>query len=169
MHFDARAVVAYDPPVADLAANWLCRSARVEEVLRMKHTAARSKSDASSRSERKDTTRQRVFRKPIASSTSVRLEKRLAKGSLKSSARKVSGPDRRSLFFALLGVDESRKTCPEGAGASRPPMASTKHGGLQIGRNCGVLHATRPSANMSFIIPDSSFRSGSKQLMRSVS
>ena len=164
MHFDARAVVAYDPPVADLAANWLCRSARVEEVLRMKHTAARSKSDASSRSERKDTTRQRVFRKPIASSTSV-----LAKGSLKSSARKVSGPDRRSLFFALLGVDESRKTCPEGAGASRPPMASTKHGGLQIGRNCGVLHATRPSANMSFIIPDSSFRSGSKQMMRSVS
>jgi hypothetical protein len=99
----------------------------------------------------------------------VRLEKRLAKGSLKSSARKVSGPDRRSLFFALLGVDESRKTCPEGAGASRPPMASTKHGGLQIGRNCGVLHATRPSANLSFIIPDSSFRSGSKQLMRSVS
>jgi hypothetical protein len=43
----------------------------------------------------------------------VRLEKRLAKGSLKSSARKVSGPDRRSLFFALLGVDESRKTCTE--------------------------------------------------------
>ena len=56
MHFDARAVVAYDPPVADLA-NWLCRSARVEEVLRMKHTAARSKSDASSRSERRNTTR----------------------------------------------------------------------------------------------------------------
>ena len=72
MHFDARAVVAYDPPVADLAANWLCRSARVEEVLRMKHTAARSKSDASSRSERK--MRRGFFRKPIASSTSVRLE-----------------------------------------------------------------------------------------------
>ena len=132
MHFDARAAVAVDPPVADLAANWLCRSARVEEVLRMKHTAARRKSDASSRSERKDTMRRRCLRKPISSSTSVRLEV-----SESSFARTEHGRGWQNQTKGYGSEIQGSRHCPDDARVWRPRQGRRHHARGVRGRKRG--------------------------------
>lgn len=93
----------------------------------------------------------------------------------KARSRSDRGPDRHArIFFRTVSEMSNPGHLVLKSGCISTSHGSTKHGGHEIGSNCGVLHATRPSANMFMIpvfvaVPFGLQARGARQLMRVLS